>query len=818
MKFLCYIFLLLIITACNSTKYLQDGEALVEKNEIEVEKGEKLSSSLKYDLSTLTRQQENGSFLFFPREWLYFNAKDTSRFFGRWIQKRLAEPPTIFSKYATVESAKSMRNYLISKGYYSAAVAYNTQFNKDSSKVEITYQIDPNELYLIDTVKIISQDTAIAKVLNKTKRQSLLKKGEPVSLDIYNNEVTRIVNYLKNNGYATFNRGFIAPLQADSISNQINLTLEILPQSDTSMHKSYRVGEIQVFPDYDPLDSIIVVNGTPPIYIPESRFNYVTDTTVNGVRFFQPNWKNAIKPKYLAREIRLRSGEKYSLRRENQTNNSLNTLGVFQFVSIRSEIDSLRDTVINYKIYLTRNKRLGFGSNLEFSYSDQNITRNRINLVGATASLSFKLRNAFKGAELSTNSVSFGMEFSPPSANAPPALNTIDFNVQSQLNFPRFIDYFSIWKWIGRKKKEGSLFHFLDQNANTQVVLGYNFLTRQNFYNYELFDFAFGYSAQLGGRHQLQLNHFGVNYFNPSISKNSDFGLLLDNNPFLRNSFGQQFFTGALLREVNYLYNYRNLRKGQQYSFSARLELSGVEVQTANGIYNRFALEETTFTIGSIDFSRYALLELDGRFTKTFNPIQSLALRFNFGIGKPFGLTNELPYVKQFFVGGPNSIRAFRAREVGPGGHCSPDIFWRVCGSEDTALDDDTPFYQTGNLKLEFNAEYRFDLLKIFSYTIEGALFAEAGNVWLTEFDENRANGQFRFTELLDENGLVINEAFYRQLALGTGFGVRLDLQYFLLRLDMGYPLHTPYEPNEAWVSQFTFEDVNYNLALNYPF
>jgi len=816
MKFLRYIFILLTITACNSTKYLQDGEALVEKNEIVVEKGEKLTSSLKYDLSTLVRQQENGRFLFFPREWLYFNAKDTSRFFGRWIQKELAEPPTIFSEYVTEESTKSMRNYLISKGYYAAAIAYDTKFNKDSSRVEVTYQVDPNRLYIIDTVRIVSQDKAIETVLNATKRQSLLKRGEPVSLDICNNEVTRIVNYLKNNGYATFNRGYIAPLQADSVENRINLTLEILPKSDSAAHNSYRVGEIQVFPDYDPLDSILVVEGELPIYKPEAKINYVKDTIINGIRFFQPNWKNAIKAKHLARSIRLKSGGKYSLRLENQTNNSLNTLGVFRFVSIRSEIDSLRDTIINYKIYLTRNKRLGFGSNLEFSYSDQNITRNRINLVGATAGLSLKLRNAFKGAELSTNSISFGMEFEP---DTPPILNTIDFSVQSQLNIPRFTDYFGIWKWIGRKKKDGSLNNFLEANANSQFLLGYNFLTRRNFYNYELFDFAYGYNTQLGGRHQLQLKHLGINYFNPSFSEDSAFGTLLDNNPFLKNSFGQQFFTGALLREVNYLYNFRNIRKGHQSSISARLELSGVEVQAANAIYNRFALEETTFTIGAIDFSRYALLELDSRFTKTYNPVQSLALRFNFGIGLPFGLTDELPYVKQFFIGGPNSIRAFRAREVGPGAYCSPDLFHRICKDDNVdPLDDDTPFYQTGNLKLEFNAEYRFDMLKIFSYTIEGALFAEAGNVWLTESDENRINGQFRFSPKKDENGVVINEAFYRQLALGTGFGVRLDLQYFLLRLDMGYPLHTPYEPREAWVQQFTFEDINYNLALNYPF
>ncbi|MEL6942310.1 MAG: POTRA domain-containing protein, partial [Bacteroidota bacterium] len=233
MKFLRYIFILLAITACNSTKYLQEDEVLMEENEIVVEKGEKLSSSLKYDLSTLARQQENTRFFFFPREWLYFNAKDTSRFFGRWIQKKLAEPPTIYSEYATKESTKSMRNYLISKGYYAAAVDYVPKFNKDSSRVKITYQVDPNRLYIINDVKIVSQDKAIEQELNANKEASLLKKGEPVSLDIYNNEVTRIINYLKNNGYATFNRGFIAPLQADSIENRVDLTMEILPQSDS---------------------------------------------------------------------------------------------------------------------------------------------------------------------------------------------------------------------------------------------------------------------------------------------------------------------------------------------------------------------------------------------------------------------------------------------------------------------------------------------------------------------------------------------------------------------------------------------------------
>ena len=458
-----YIFFLLLITACNTTKYLQEGEALLEENVLEVDKNTKISSSLAYELSTLPDQQENKRFLFIPREWLYFSVKDTSRFFRRWLYNKQAETPTIFNAASAEESAISMRNYLISKGYYGASVSYEPHYYQDKKKVKVHYKINPNDRFVINSAQIISQDSSIQELLRKQEKESFLKEGVPVTLELYDSEVTRIISYLRNNGYAGFNRSYIAPLQADSIGSKIDLSLEILLKSDSTKHQSFTVGEIQVYPDFDPLDSLIIVKGTPPIYDPKDRINYVQDTIVEGIRFFRTNWRDAIKMKHIAREIRLSTGEKYSLTSENLTNNNLNQLGVFRFISIKSEIDSLQDSIIHYKIYLTRNKPIGLGYNLDFTYSDQNFTRNsRLNLVGFTSGLSFKLRNTFKGAELLTNSISAGAEFEPISIdNKLRRLrrSTFDVNVESQLNIPRFTDYFGLWKWIGREKKEGSLYH-----------------------------------------------------------------------------------------------------------------------------------------------------------------------------------------------------------------------------------------------------------------------------------------------------------------------------------------------------------------------
>ncbi|NJL74512.1 MAG: BamA/TamA family outer membrane protein [Saprospiraceae bacterium] len=794
---------------------MQDRPLLLLSNKVNINSEEKIPNKefLNYQLTTLYKQTPNHNFLFIPREAIYATVQDTSGRVKRWLKFKLGEVPVIYDAKKSEETVASMRNFMISRGYYEAKVEVEDRTTRSNKGKKVIYHVVPQQQYTVDTLIFVSRDSVIEAILKKTAASSFLKKGEPGSLDLYNKEVGRILNYLRNNGYATFNGSYIAPLKADSSDYKLTLRLEILLSKDNALHKRYRTGNIEVFPAYEPLDSLIILKeGFVPPYIPDSNYVHLKDTTIQGVRFFLPNWSSNVKPQTLRNEIALKSGEYFNQSDEILTNNNISSLGLFRFISIKSEIDSLQDSIIHYKIYLTRNERFEFGANIEGSYSDQTVSQTkRLNLIGASGSISLQIRNALKGAETLSNSLSAGVEF-----DIPDSLNTIDFRVQEQLNIPRFVDYLGFWKLFQKKNDPENLYEFFKLRASTRVNLAYNYTDRAQFYSYQSLNASFGYNTQLGSKHSVSLNHAGIDYFLPSLDQGTSFDTLVNRNPFLTNSFGNQFFTGFLVRDINYFYNYRTNRYGRGYYGNVKLEFSGAEVEALNALYNSFALIPKTFTLGNIDFSRFIKLDMEGRFYKTFAPHHALVFRLSTGLGVPFGRSEEVPYVKQFYVGGPNSIRAFRAREPGPGSHCTPTLFAELCGTDTSALN--TPFYQTGNIKLEANVEYRFGLVKVFNYVIEGALFLDAGNVWTSSLDSTRVGSQFLWNAAKDEQGEVINPAFYQQLAIGTGFGLRLDFSYFLLRFDMGYPLRTPYQNVNPWANQLKASDINYNLAIGYPF
>lgn len=800
---------------------MQDQQQLLIQNKINIISEEKIPNKayLEYELSTIPIQQPNRKFFFIHRDWLYFKSQDSSKLIQQFIRKRIAEPPVIVDEKLVNDSQKSMHNFLISRGYYNAEVSTEKKLLADLKRANIIYNVYPKHQYLIDTIAHISKDSIIQNILTKKSNQTYFKKGEPGSLELYNKEITRIVNDLRNNGYANFTNDYVSDLVADSSGMSLRTKLEVLLPNDSIKHKRYTIGDITVFSNYDPLDSLVIVTeGDLPEHDPSSSITYVKDTIIDGITFMYTNWKNGVRLQTLSREIDLKSGQQYSLETERTTNDNINSLGIFKFISIRSQVDSIMDTVIHYNIFLTRNTLFSIGPDIEARYANQfNTSSSRLNLIGIAARLSLNARNIFKGAEYLSNNISLELEFDIFNNFT---LNTVDIGVQQNLDIPRFIDYLGLWDMVRRKNKPTPLYDFI-KNSNTRIRVSYNFLSRKNFYDYQLFNGTFGFDSQLSIRHRLVVNHIGIDYFNPrNIGQN--FQAVLDNNPFLERSFGDQLFTGFLFRGINYFYNERPNKYGYSFSGNVNVEFSGAEVELANAIYNQFALNPSVFKIGGTDFSRYLRTELDGRIYKIFNPNQSFAMRANIGIGIPFGGTPEVPYVKQFFIGGPNSIRAFAAREIGPGAYCSTDIHGSICGEDFSDPATDLPFYQTGAIKLEFNAEYRFNLVSFFGNSIAGALFLDMGNVWLSREDSSRPNSQFRFTPLKSTNGTIANDAFYQQFAIGTGTGIRFDFNYFILRFDVGYPLRSPHRKDDVWITVKDFNvgknTLNYNLAIGYPF
>ena len=802
------------MTSCNTTKYLEAEDYLLKKNDI-IFTGDapvENKATLKYELSTLYEQEENGNILLFPREWFHLKyqaPEDTSKFI-RWQKRVLGEPPSIYKDSLSRVTQAAMQYYLQYQGYYDATVDYSLNHDLGGrQKVSVEYIIDAKKQYLIDSVSFISVDTQIHEILQDIKSETFLKQGDGISRDLYNKEKDRISTYLRNHGFAYFFPQYIDALEGvkSADSTTIDLSLEVFPPPDR-LHQIYNIGEVSIYPNFDPI-------------VPKEDYR---DTMINGFHFKMLGEELEIHAETITDAIHLVKGEIYDQRNYDRTNRQLSALGVFKFVRVRQQKDTITAGQLNINIELTTNFNLQLGVDVELSYTNTNQTVTSGNLIGISASPNVQNKNVFGGAELLVSSLTAGIEVDPRVSNTVRFWNTIDLGAQSRLFFPRFRDYFNIWRGLdkltrGRKLVEANSFYDeLKDNATTNLSASYNYLLILDFYRYNLFNAAYGFDLKRSNTHHYTVDHIGIDFLAPITQP--AFDSILQENPFFARSFGRQLFVSILFRDFNYVYNSQPNRRGQSHYVGARVEMAGAEVWLGNRIYNEFSLEPDTLRIDDIDFSQYVKLELDLRYYKKFTPKHSVATRLGIGVARPFGFTTDVPYVKQFYVGGANSIRGWAARGLGPGGYLDP---LALNPSENRLL-----FYQTGDLKLEMSAEYRFEI--IWSW-LKAAIFLDAGNVWTINNDPDRCGSQF----LLNSrpcSGLGevdINAPFYRQIALASGLGFRIDFTYFLFRFDMGLRLRNPRpitgtvrdaRERDYWTdfSRLQIRNIEPHIGLGFPF
>jgi len=809
--------LLFSLSACNTSKYLKEDEFLLKKNSVKLitESPIKNKSTLAYELTRFYQQKPNTNFLFlFPREWFYYATQDSSdnTKFDRWQRRVISEVPTIYSSVLADSTARSMEYYLQYNGYYNARVVPDDRIR--GKKASVTYVAYPRRQYTVDSVFLSSDDPSIDSILQATQAQSGFKRGVPLTRTLYEQERERITRYLRNNGYAYFYPNYVAPLEVDTTlkSNQANVYFEVLTPPADSSHQVYRVGNITVYPQYDPTQDEGELQDS---IVEDFIFKITADTFL-------------VKPQVLIDAIYLKKGDLYSQENYDKTVRQLTALGVYKYVRIQEKADSVNENDLNFSIELPRNPKIEIGVDFEVNYTNRSTASGTGNLIGLTGRPTVRNRNLFKGAELLVANLSAGVEVNPRLFDTVAFWNTIDFRAQADLYLPRFIDYFKLWRGLNGArigKKTGlvtdAFYQSLSETATTRISASYNYLLLLGFYSYDLLNASFGYDLQQSATTRYIVNHIGIDYLNPQ--NEPAFDNILSLNPFLQRSFGKQLFVSLLFRDLSFAHTSRPNRAGVSNYFGLNVELSGTEVWAGNAIYNAFAIDSDTLQLGNIDFSQYAKVETDLRLYKTFTPKNSFAARINFGIARPFGYTTDVPYVKQFYVGGPNSIRGWVVRELGPGGYIDSLTVGRNERSRNRLL-----FYQTGDLKLEFNAEYRFP---IFS-RLNGAIFLDGGNIWSIQQDTSRLGSQFRLTARRFENTEVkypVNDPFYKQIALSTGFGIRLDLTYFIFRLDGGVKLRSPYpldtqgdtvQASDYWYGfrKWGIRDVNFNLGLGYPF
>ncbi|MBK9335816.1 MAG: BamA/TamA family outer membrane protein [Lewinellaceae bacterium] len=795
-------------SACNVTKYVDksQGVSLLGQNTIEIKSVEKLAldvrTPLLYELGALYRQKPNElSLMAFrtpSRLWWYYRYEHKTSKFAQWMLKRVAEPPVLYDEGLTIRTSTNIQNYMRQRGYFEATSSYSVRFfdrhfyygddlyfdaGRDSlrmhSNAAVTYTLNLGPLYRIDSVEFTSPDSNVLNILRQTAGASYLKPGGALEGGSFEAEKTRITAVLKNRGYAYFTPNFVN-FVGDSTNTRTYVTVEVLQQNDSSLHKTYSIGNVAVFSDLVPdLSSIR------------------QDTTIGGVYFATSAQQFDVKPSRLHSAIAIQPGGLYRQEDLDKTARNLNALGIFRFVTIRPLQDSLQPEKINVTVSFTMNKRLAIGYGVELNSSTNSGSDLSGRLLGVSANLSAANRNLLHGAENIRSDLAYSLEFdlSPRRSRL---IFSQEFKFQNELTFPRYFDYFGLWRRLHRFHLLNDRFYDRIQNdAQVRMGLNYNYLDLRGFYVYNLFNASFGYNVRSDAEHQYTFDNIGIDVLRPKLQP--QFDTIFGQNEFLRRSFGNQLFTGFLLRSFTYTYASRSNAFGERWFFRLNTEVSGLEELLLNRLW-AISFGEQTWKISDLEFSKYARLDVTGSYTRDFTKDVTGVVRLGAGVASAYGDTEGVPFVKQFFVGGPSSIRAWRIRELGPGGYFELD---ESCNCAKIGVQ---PFFQAADFRFEFNGELRFPMF----WWVKGAVFVDGGNIWTLKPDPQRPNAQLQ----LDS---------YKNIAIGTGFGLRFDFNYFVFRFDWGIKLRRPFQtPTQGywvdWSGASWREISNFNLAVGYPF
>ncbi|WP_116108629.1 BamA/TamA family outer membrane protein [Lewinella sp. IMCC34191] len=805
------------LTSCNVTKYLSEDQELLADQRVELRKGVKVAkrSEVVYELGVLAKQEPNGNFLFlFPREFFYLannRPQDTSRI-DRFLRQRIGQQPVYYSDSLSRRSAASMEDFLRYRGYFDAT-AYHEADRRKRKKVNLIYHVDPGMRYSIDSVVYSSPEPEIDSILQILKSESALQAGQPLDLNAFDREKARIGQYLRDQGYAYFSDNYFDKLEIDTTGGdgQADIYLTILPPDQDNSYQKYRIGQITVLTDYNPAREA-------------SGEAYPGDTIVNGIRFLSPTATFRMRPDILAQNIFLQTDSLYSREAFEKTNLSLGGLGIYRFVRINQIANPTDPNVLDYRIQLSPDKRMSFGVDFDINYTNRSqlLANSALsnNLIGVSVSPTFRNKNVFGGAELLTLGFRTGVEVNPVPDSAAQFFNTIDLAAEASLNLPRFKDFgfYRVSRGLGLISDE--FYESLQERANTRYSIAYEYLLLRTFYTYTIANARLGYDFRLSPTTSFRINHAALDILNFTIEP--QFDSILVNNQALRRSISDQYFLSVLFRSLEYTRIGRPDRQGRSITLNGQFELTGGEVWLAR----QFASELDP----NNRFAQYALGVADFRYYKQFSPLRSFATRLLVGVARPIVGSQEVPYVKQFYSGGPNSMRAWLPRGLGPGSYVDP-----LSIAADGLLSNNL-LYQTGDLQLELNFEYRFNLFSFF----RGAVFTDIGNVWTFNRDPDRPGSQFLLTgRQVQEEGArpFYHEPFYRQLAVAGGLGLRIDLSYFVFRLDLAIPLRynypqtgqgdpvlelqpDPYPESAYWrdFGRFNFGDIRPQIGLGYPF
>ncbi len=729
---------------------------------------------------------------------------------GRTL-KDLGETPVLYDHERTQRSAARLKNHYFNQGYFNTKVRFELDTLKPK-KITTSYQIQTGKPYFYDSISTAIQSSELAELYTRNRRPSLIKKGDQYNAAKLDNERERITSFFRNNGAYDFQKTYIN-YEIDTLKN--NHTADLLVNIDnknikdgdtlrTEPFKLYKISEVNVFTRNNSKNSPTITDSV----------NY---KNLNIYSYGPLNYK----PKTLRNAVFIDQDEYFSDTRRLITSRALSNLRVFNYPTIEyipDPNDSLGRMLIA-NITLNPKKNAVFRTDIGVNHSN-------IQQFGIEGNVGYDFHNIFKGAEILNISVrgNVGSSASRYRSNNT-FFDILEYGADVKLTFPRFLFFFNQTdKIIDRTSFPNtsvSAGFFNQQNIgldkqNLTGVFNYNWsIKRRNSFSFDVFNLQFVRNMNPG-------NYFNV--YRSSYNRLNNIAETVDTNPDYLDGAGNLTISeggaDAFIRDVlngttnvtNAEYqSVRSISERKQrltennlilagnivYTYSDRFNIQDqdffmfrTKIESAGSLLNIFTKSADRNnagkrTIMDVAYSEYIKGELD--FVKYFDLGNQnvLALRAFGGIAIPFGNSDNIPFSRSYFAGGSNDNRAWQSYRLGPG---------RSGGIND---------FNEANMKLAFNAEYRFNV----SGPWNMALFADAGNIWNA------------LDNVTDEEMLFSGFRSLKDIALGTGFGIRYDLSFFVIRCDLGFKTYNPAnEEGEKWFKEWNFSKTVLNIGINYPF
>ncbi|MCM1319008.1 MAG: BamA/TamA family outer membrane protein [Muribaculaceae bacterium] len=762
-----------LLAACSAVKHVPDGKLLLNSVAVNIDD----DSTHTFDeeqMALYLRQLPNHKFLWCAKLQLgiyNLSGSDTTKWYNRWI-RRVGEAPVIYDPALTDLSAKQLRQAMINKGFLGATVTVDTITKPENKKIDVRYNLHPGVPHILKSIKYDIDDDSIAAIINRRLSASLIQPSDLLDMNLLDAERERITADLRNRGYFGYSKDNIS-FSADTTFASTDVDLTVLVSTPKSrpgqlnvdsilMYEPKVINNVYVIPNYDPATMMSVTNIGQTDTLKYENINILT----SGVPY--------LRPSVLAENIFLTPGHKYSEHNVTRTYQALGRLEILSFVNIQLIPDG--PTGLNAYILLTPGKPQTITVELEGTNSEGDL--------GVAAAVGYSHRNIGRGSETFTAKVRGAYESLSGNLNGLLHDRYMEYSLNLGLNFPKFKFPFLSSRFKRRIQ------------ATTDLRLSLNYQERPEYTRViASAGFSYTWSERFRARRHVW-TPIDINYVYLPESTQDFINQIAPDNPLLRYSYEDHFIMSMAYRL--YISNKRPesqyQRKAQNDVWTLRFnaETAGNLLFAINSIFtHRNDVKHDPYKVFGINYSQYVKAELDYGFSHSFDARNSIAFHAACGVAYPYGNSRILPFEKRFYGGGANGVRGWDVRTLGP-------------GAFDASNSVSSFINQCGDILLTLSAEYRAKLF----WVIEGALFIDAGNIWTIHAYENQEGGMFHFN------------SFYKQLAASYGAGIRLNFDYFLIRIDMGMKAHNPARGQEPWplIHPRWGRDSSFHFSIGYPF